>query len=145
FVPETEDEQRSLGLKNFTLLSEGTTIVAEDLGVIPRFVKDVLAQLGLPGYQVMRWTREDGVYRDPRYFPESSLVTSGTHDTQTLREWWESAERHEREAVARGWPELAALPQPLPEAWSFPVQEALLRAVLNAHSSHCILLWQDLF
>ncbi|HEY1088380.1 MAG TPA: 4-alpha-glucanotransferase, partial [Archangium sp.] len=62
FVPGDEAQQRALGEKNFKLLSEGAGIVAEDLGVIPRFAKDVLAALGLPGYQVMRWSREDGIY-----------------------------------------------------------------------------------
>ena len=145
FVPDVQELQRALGKKNFTLLSEGTSIVAEDLGVIPRFARDVLAELGLPGYQVMRWSREDGVYRDPRHFPEVSLVTTGTHDTETLRQWWEGSSDWEREAIANLWPELKAFPRPVPATWSFEVHEALLRAAMNAQSAHAIFPWQDLF
>ncbi len=144
FVPAEEPAQRARGEKNFRLLSEGAGIVAEDLGVIPRFARDVLASLGLPGYQVMRWSREDGVYRDPRHFPEVSLVTTGTHDTETLRTWWEGAPDWEREAVCRAWPELHAFTPP-PPAFTPEVHEALLRAALHAQSRWCILPWQDVF
>jgi 4-alpha-glucanotransferase len=145
FVPVDEPSQRARGEKNFKLLSEGAGIVAEDLGVIPRFAKDTLAALGLPGYQVMRWAREDGIYRDPRHYPEVSLVTTGTHDTETLRQWWEGTPDWERETACKTWPELNVfLPTP-PKTWSFEVHEALLRAALNAQSQTCILPWQDVF
>ena len=144
FVPTDEAAQRALGEKNFKLLSEGAGIVAEDLGVIPRFAKDVLASLGLPGYQVMRWSREDGVYRDPRHYPEVSLVTTGTHDTETLRGWWEGTTDWEREMACRTWPELSGF-QPPPKEWSPEVLEALLRAAMNAQSQTCIFPWQDVF
>jgi 4-alpha-glucanotransferase len=144
FVPAEEPAQRARGEKNFRLLSDGAGIVAEDLGVIPRFARDVLASLGLPGYQVMRWSREDGVYRDPRYYPEVSLVTTGTHDTETMRTWWEGAPAWERETVCRAWPALNAF-QPAPEAFTPEVHEALLRAALEAQSRWCILPWQDVF
>ncbi len=144
FVPSEEADQRARGLKNFKLLSEGTSIVAEDLGVIPRFARDVLAELGLPGYQVMRWSREDGIYRDPRHYPQVSLVTTGTHDTEALRSWWEGADDWERETVGRVWPELNGFAPP-PKEWSFEVHEALLRAALNSQSAWAIFPWQDVF
>jgi 4-alpha-glucanotransferase len=144
FVPDDEPSQRARGERNFKLLSEGAGIVAEDLGVIPRFAKDVLAQLGLPGYQVMRWSREDGIYRDPRHYPEVSLVTTGTHDTETMRQWWEGTSDWERETACRTWPELHAF-QPPPKTWTFEIHEALLRAALQSQSAWCILPWQDVF
>lgn len=144
FVPGELAAQQARGERNFTLLSKGTSIVAEDLGVIPRFARDTLAKLGLPGYQVMRWSREDGVYRDPRHYPEVSLVTTGTHDTEMLRTWWESSQPWERETVCRVWPELARFTAPSAE-FSPEVHEALLQAALNAQSAWCILPWGDVF
>jgi len=144
FVPGEQDRQRARGERNFKLLSEGAGVVAEDLGVIPRFARDILAHLGIPGYQVMRWSREDGIYRDPRHYPEVSLVTTGTHDTQTMKEWWETAQPWEREAVCRTWPEMNGF-QPPPSQWSPEVHESLLRAALNAQSRTCVLPWQDVF
>jgi 4-alpha-glucanotransferase len=144
FVPADEGAQQARGERNFRLLAEGAGIVAEDLGVIPRFARDTLARLSLPGYQVMRWAREDGVYRDPRHYPEISLVTTGTHDTETLRDWWQTAAQWEREAVGHTFPELWKFSPP-PAAFGPDLHEALLRAALNAQSAWCILPWQDLF
>jgi 4-alpha-glucanotransferase len=144
FLPAEEPLQQALGERNFKLLSQDAGIVAEDLGVIPRFVRDTLARLGLAGYQVMRWSREDGIYRDPRHYPEVSLVTTGTHDTDTMRGWWETAPEWEREAVCHTWPELGKF-NPPPSTFSHEVHEALLRAALNAQSQWCILPWQDIF
>lgn len=142
FIPGDEGAQQALGERNFRLLSEGADVVAEDLGVIPRFVRDTLARLGLPGYQVMRWSREDGIYRDPRHYPEVSLATTGTHDTETMVSWWNNAQPWEREAVCRTWPELWRFSPP-PGTCGPEVHEALVRAALNANSSLCVLPWQD--
>lgn len=144
FLPAEEAAQQARGERNFKLLSEGAGIVAEDLGVIPRFVRDTLARLGLPGYQVMRWSREDGIYRDPRHYPEVSLVTTGTHDTETMVAWWNNAQAWERDSVCRVWPELHRF-QPPPGACGPEVHEALLQAALNAQSQWCVLPWQDVF
>lgn len=144
FVPSEGDAQQARGERNFRLLSDGAGIVAEDLGVIPRFARDTLARLGLPGYQVMRWSREDGVYRDPRHYPEVSLVTTGTHDTDTLASWWGTTQPWEREAMCRTWPELAKFTPP-PTEFNHELHEALLRAALNSQSAWCVLPWQDLF
>ncbi len=145
FVPADEAEQQRRGERNFRMLSDNAGIVAEDLGVIPRFAKDTLARLGLPGYQVMRWAREDGIYRDPRHYPEVSLVTTGTHDTETMRAWWQGAGQSEREAVCRVWPELWRFASSPPTEFTPEVHEALLRAALNAQSTWCVLPWQDVF
>lgn len=144
FVPGDEDSQRKRGESNFRLLGSTSHIFAEDLGVIPRFARDSLAQLGLPGYQVMRWAREDGVYRDPHHYPECSLVTTGTHDTDSLKNWWTTAESWEREAATRSWMELRSLGTPGAE-FTDHVHEALIRAALNARSTWCILPWSDIF
>jgi 4-alpha-glucanotransferase len=141
FVPSLEAEQKKLGERHFRLLSEGAGIIAEDLGVIPKFVRATLLELGLPGYKVMRWAREDGAYQDPHAYPRVSMVTTGTHDTETMREWWEAAAQWERDAVVRIFPELRAL-EPTVE-WTPAVHEALLAAAENATSDLCVIPWQD--
>jgi 4-alpha-glucanotransferase len=75
-------------------------IVAEDLGLIPPYVRKTLAALGLPGYKIAQWERAWDApgqpYIDPMAYPAASLVTTGTHDTDTLAEWWESLDAAER-------------------------------------------------
>ena len=83
--------------------------MAEDLGVVPPFVRKTLVGLAIPGYRVLRWEKDDRVFRNPHDFPTVSLVTTGTHDTETLREWWESTTDEERTAAAQAWPELEGL------------------------------------
>ncbi|WP_426754942.1 4-alpha-glucanotransferase [Myxococcus sp. Y35] len=141
FIPPDEASHRRLGEKTFRLLSEGAGIVAEDLGVIPPFVRHILAELRLPGYRVMRWERDDNHYRDPRQFPTVSLVTTGTHDTDTVAEWWEGAGDHERHAAARSWQELHGVH--ITREFTPDVHRAMLASALNAASDLCVLPWQD--
>ena len=86
------------------LSATGARIIAEDLGVIPDFVRETLARLEIPGYKVLRWEREwdvDGKpFKDPAAYPSNSVATSGTHDTETLGEWWDEAPIEERRAAA---------------------------------------------
>lgn len=142
FVPPDEASQRRLGERMFEIFKESAAVVAEDLGVIPPFVREILARMEVPGYRVMRWERDNGVYRDPRSYPKASLVTTGTHDTDSMREWWHSAEPHERESLARAFPELQSM-QPPPREFTPAVHHALLAAAENCPSDLCILPWQD--
>ncbi len=142
FIPPDEDSHRRLGERHFRLLSESAGIIAEDLGVIPRFARETLQRLGLPGYKVMRWEREDGVYKNPHDYPQHSLATTGTHDTETLCEWWETCADWEREATARAYPELHGL-HPLPKQLTPEVHERYLRAAMKSGSELCIVPWQD--
>jgi 4-alpha-glucanotransferase len=59
--------------------------VAEDLGLIPPYVGEVLRDLNVPGYKVMRWEKnKDGNYTDPGTYHPVSLATSSTHDNEPL-------------------------------------------------------------
>lgn len=144
FVPDGEHHQQALGERHFKLLSEGAGIVAEDLGVMTPFVRSTLDRLGLPGFKVMRWARKDGVYEHPHRYAKVSLVTTGTHDTEMLREWWQTCQQWEREAVCRTFPELHRFSPP-GAGWSSELQEAFLAAAENASSDLCVLPWGDLF
>ncbi|XXF77187.1 4-alpha-glucanotransferase [Myxococcaceae bacterium GXIMD 01537] len=141
FLPADEPSQKATGERNFRLLSHDAGIVAEDLGVIPPFMHEVLAALRLPGYRVMRWERFNGVYRNPHEYPAVSLVTTGTHDTESIAEWWEMARDDERQAIARAWPEFQGVV--LTREFTPDIHRATLAAALNAASDLCVLPWQD--
>jgi 4-alpha-glucanotransferase len=104
FTPSGEDAQTRLGERVLQVFAEpGTEIIAEDLGVVPDFVRESLARLSIPGYKVLRWERhwhdEGQPFRDPLDYPVRSVATSGTHDTETMAAWWEGAPADEKEAV----------------------------------------------
>jgi 4-alpha-glucanotransferase len=141
FLPDDEPTQAAWGERHFRLLSEGAGIVAEDLGVIPPFVRRTLASLQLPGYRVMRWERDEGVWRDPASYPSVSLATTGTHDTETVAEWWEAAQPWEREAMARAFRAFDGVP--LTREFTPQVHQALLAAAMQSNSDLVVLPWQD--
>src|SRR5262249_27917436 len=95
----------------------------------------------IPGYRVLRWERDSGVYRNPHDFPKLSLATTSTHDTETLREWWETQSTSERAAVIRAYPELQGVEDTTP--YDGRTHEALLASAENAGSDLCIIPWQD--
>jgi 4-alpha-glucanotransferase len=105
FIPEHQDAQLALGEQVLEVFREpGSEIIAEDLGVVPDFVRASLARLSIAGYKVFRWERDwhaDGQpFKDPvTDYPPVSVATSGTHDTEPMVIWWEDAPRDEREAV----------------------------------------------
>ncbi len=71
-------------------------VIAEDLGVIPQFVREALAKSNTPGYKVLPWEQEDGQFREPREFPEVSVVTWSTHDTPPITAWFDALEPWEQ-------------------------------------------------
>lgn len=156
FTPETEEEQRALGERILSLLCEtGAEIIAEDLGTVPDFVRESLAEMGVPGFKVLRWERHwhtDGQpFTDPADYPEVAVATTGTHDTEPLAVWWERAPREEREAVlempsiARRLAEedrRAAIEAPkLPHA----LREVLVESLFASPARFVILPIQDVF
>ena len=105
FVPADEPDQIRQGERVLEVLSApGARLIAEDLGVIPAFVRETLLRLGIPGFKVLRWEREweqEGrPFRRPADYPRVSVATSGTHDTETNAQWWDEASIEERRAVA---------------------------------------------
>ncbi len=104
FTPETEEAQRTLGEQVLGVLgASGAEVIAEDLGVVPDFVRESLARLDVPGFKVLRWEREweqpGEPFRDPVHYPRVAVATSGTHDTEPMEAWWEWAEPDERDAL----------------------------------------------
>lgn len=155
FIPEEEDEQRALGERVLSVFTEpGSEIIAEDLGVVPDFVRASLARLSIAGYKVFRWERhwhtEGQPFTDPVEYPAVSVATSGTHDTEPMVIWWEEIPREEREAVLAipsvrrllTEEDLAAVDAPgLPHA----IHEALLETLFAAGSNTLILPIGDIF
>ena len=121
--------------------SRGAMPVGEDLGVIPNYVRRMLVDLQIPGYKVMRWEREDnGYYREPRNYPVVSLATTSTHDTETVRGWWETQPQWERANI---WEMISAQKTDGNVPFTLDTQRAILRRVLTSASAITLFLWQD--
>jgi 4-alpha-glucanotransferase len=149
FVPPDEPSQIAQGERILRVLAGfGTQIVAEDLGSIPDFVRESLARLHVPGYKVLRWERhwhtEGKPFRDPASFPPLSLATSGTHDTETLAEWWDEADADERQKAVE-WPVLRAAGFGADAPFDNRLRDALLRTLFISGSNLVVVPVQDVF
>jgi 4-alpha-glucanotransferase len=149
FVPPDEPGQIKQGQEVLEVLrGSGVRIIAEDLGVIPAFVRDTLDRLEIPGYKVLRWERgwdEDGQpFKDPRAYPACSVATSGTHDTETMAEWWDEAPIDERQALAAI--DHDGPPDPEPDRpFNDTTRDAILQLLYGAASDIVLLPIQDVF
>jgi 4-alpha-glucanotransferase len=111
FDPEGADAQNARGRRVLGAmleeLSPGDQVeppraLAEDLGVIPPFVRIALRELGLPGYHVLPWEKDDdGRFRDPRAFPAESIVSWSTHDTAPIVSWWDELPEADRAILGK--------------------------------------------
>jgi len=150
FAPPDAPSQVAQGERLMRAFMEpGARVVAEDLGTVPDFVRASLLRLGIPGYKVLRWEREwdraGQPFRDPSRWPACSVATTGTHDTETLAEWWEGADAAERRAVS-AIPFLAARDFPSADARLTPrVRDTLLELMFASASDLLILPVQDVF
>ena len=71
------------------LQTEGS-LVGEDLGTVPEYVRPSLLSLDIPGFKVPQWEKEsDGRYTDGSQYPRCSIATYATHDHDPLRVMWE--------------------------------------------------------
>ncbi|HVM48803.1 MAG TPA: 4-alpha-glucanotransferase [Candidatus Acidoferrum sp.] len=69
--------------------SGDTTIVAEDLGVVPEYVPPTLVKLSIPGFRIPTLFREaDGSYWSTSKYPRLSLAQPTTHDHPPLAAAW---------------------------------------------------------
>ena len=147
--PPDEPSQAAQGETLMSLFrAHGSCIIAEDLGVVPDFVRESQARIAVPGLKVLRWEREwhtDGQpFRDPRAYPSCSVAISGTHDTESMAEWWDAADPAERRAVT-------ALPVVRDEGlrgdepFSGRVRDALVSALFRARSDFVLVMLPDVF
>jgi 4-alpha-glucanotransferase len=142
FDPKDERAQESHGrivLGAMRNAANPAEMIAEDLGVIPAFVRQTLADLGMPGYKVIPWEKEkDESLRDPAEFPELSVATYSTHDTPPVLQFWDELPARDRASLAK----LAQTTEDAPEA---DRERALLKLLFSARSSLAMVLVTEIF
>jgi 4-alpha-glucanotransferase len=149
FVPPDEPSQIAQGGDLLRLFCEaGATVIAEDLGTVPDFVRESLARAHVPGLKVLRWEREwyapGRPFRDPSSYPAVSVALSGTHDTETVADWWNAAPPDERARLVE-LPSLSAAGCEATEAFGERVRDAVLDALFGARSALALAPVQDIF
>jgi 4-alpha-glucanotransferase len=105
FEPGLESAQLDRGRRVLgAMLDEAAgavQLIAEDLGLIPPWVRATLTELRIPGYRVIPWEKDaQERFRDPRTFPSLSVASLSTHDTKPITAWWEDFSPAERQQLA---------------------------------------------
>lgn len=149
FDPADEPAQLRQGERLIEILQRGeataeSPVIAEDLGTVPDFVRESLTRLGVPGYRVQRWEKDGARFRDPRSWPALSVATTGTHDTESLADWYDALSDDERRELL-SLPDLAALAAAAPARFDDRVRDTLLALVYRAGSDLVLTPFQDLF
>ncbi len=93
FVPPDEKEWIPHGKKLMKMMLDASPIlpIGEDLGLVPKEVKNCLYDLGICGTKMMRWERRyegDGGFIPPDTYEPMTMTTISTHDSDTLQLWW---------------------------------------------------------
>jgi 4-alpha-glucanotransferase len=130
------------------------TIVAEDLGVVPDYVRKTMHKLAVPGFRVPALFREpDGRYSDPAQYPRQSLTQPSTHDHPPLAAAWAA----HWENIDRGWKvaenqrelrrvmDFAGLDGEPAREYSDSLHQATLRAALRSNSVLAVVMLADVF
>ena len=70
--------------------STGMLCCGEDLGMVPECVPQVMHELQILSLEIQRMPKDPTVaFAHPADAPYLSVCTTGTHDTNPLRAWWE--------------------------------------------------------
>lgn len=147
FSPSEEPDQLAHGERVLNAMTSsarelGGSLIAEDLGSVPPFVRASLARLEVPGYKVMIWEKDDHGFLDPAKYPVVSVACFGTHDTAPVSTWWEGLAPHERGAVVQ-IPSMRPYAHRLGSHYDLTTHEALARTLADSASELVLFLLQD--
>ena len=67
----------------------GVSVVGEDLGCVPEYVRPNMRQLDIPGFKIPHWEiKPDGNIIPGKEYHECSFAAFGTHDFETIMQTW---------------------------------------------------------
>ena len=92
FYHRNEEFWKEEALKKLPKIIEASDMLVcgEDLGMVPACVPEVMKQLEILSLEVQRMPKNPSeTFVNPKNNPYLSVDTTSTHDTSTLRGWWE--------------------------------------------------------
>jgi 4-alpha-glucanotransferase len=76
-------------------------IIAEDLGLLTPEAAALRDQFEFPGMRVLQFAFGFDPYHRPHLYPRQCVAYTGTHDNDTTRGWWKTANADERRNTLR--------------------------------------------
>ena len=122
------------------LSATGMLACGEDLGMIPACVPEIMSEYQILTLEVQRMPKKIGErFASPADYPYYSVCTTSTHDTSTLRAWWEE----DREQTEHYWREMLGEEGDAPDTCSPGICRRIVREHLQSPSMLAILPLQD--
>ena len=120
--------------------STGMLACGEDLGMIPACVPEVMDELKILSLEVQRMPKSpEDAFGEPSRYPYLSVCTTGSHDTSSLRAWWEE----DRELTSKYFHQMLHCEGNAPAVCEPWICELILKQHLESPSMFCILPLQD--
>ncbi len=114
---------------------------AEDLGMIPQSIPQVLANLKILSLEIQRMPKTYGIkFGSPERYPYLSVCSTGTHDTSTIREWWKEPETD----TQTFYNEICGFKGEAPSECDSHICRRILSEHINSNSMMVILPLQDI-
>lgn len=118
----------------------GMTACAEDLGMIPDCVPEVLDSLKIASLEIQRMPKNPArEFADPAGYPYLSVCSTGTHDVSTLRDWW----KEDPEKTQRYYENVLGMPGKAPDECTPEICSAIISAHLQSPSAFAVFPLQD--
>lgn len=133
---------KDTAMKKLPALLDSTKMMAcgEDLGMIPACVPEVMDELKILSLEVQRMPKSpQKTFDEPWTYPYLSVCTTGSHDTSSLRAWWEE----DREMTSRYYHDILHFEGEAPSNCEPWICERILMDHLASPSMLCIMPLQD--
>ncbi len=143
FYRRNEDFWRSKALTKLPAIKSATNMLlcGEDLGMVPACVPSVMNELGILGLEVQRMPKDPRVeFGNPANYPYLSVATPSSHDTSTLRGWWEE----NREGIRKFYNHLLGNQGEAPETCTPDIVRQIIFQHLGSPSMWAVFPVQDL-
>jgi 4-alpha-glucanotransferase len=150
-INREEGEQR---LRMILKAAEKTGVVAEDLGMVPAYVPESLQKLGIPGFIIPTFVRNEATreFLAITDYSPLSLTTFATHDHSPLKVMYqEMVERWSGPDGKEGWAEMQRLMRWLgeddqnpPNQFKAELHQKFLQRLLQSKSWLAVLMYSDL-
>ena len=129
-------------MKKLPPLLDSTSMLAcaEDLGMIPACVPEVMDELNILSLEVQRMPKSpEDTFGNPAVYPYLSVCTTGSHDTSSLRAWWEE----DRQLTEKYFHEMLHCQGQAPSVCEPWICESIIKQHLDSPAMLCILPLQD--
>lgn len=143
FFRRNEHLWREKAMVKLPALKKSTNMLlcGEDLGMVPACVPGVMQELGLLSLEVQRMPKNPALeFGRTEDYPYLSVATPSSHDTSTIRGWWEES----REKTQEFYTKVLKMPGEAPATCSPEIVRAIIGQHLYSPSMWAVFPIQDL-